>query len=98
MDLLQGLDTVSVLIITLTVAGVVELVKRAYEKDIRSIVTIIGASVAGAIITALVGGNYLAGFAFGLSASGLVTLAGYTGVKLVDDASKSDDNSTTSKG
>lgn len=97
MDLLQGLDSVSVLIITLTVAGVVELVKRAYDKDIRSIVTIVGASVAGAIITALVGGNYLAGFAFGLSASGLVTLAGYTGVKLINDTT-ADDKSITSKG
>ncbi len=72
------MDTVSIMA---SIAGVVELIKRAFDKDFRAVAIITGAGLAGAVLAPQVGGTWIAGLILGFGASGLVTVAGYIGGK-----------------
>lgn len=69
-----NLDPVTTAILLGMVAGVVELIKRAFEKDIKAVAIIIGAAAAGAITAALMSINPLIGAVVGLAASGYITI------------------------
>lgn len=69
-----NLDPVATAIILGMVAGAVELVKRAFEKDFKAVAVIIGAGVAGALSALLLSINPLIGAVVGLAASGYITI------------------------
>ena len=62
------------------VAGVIELIKRAFKKDWKAVCIIAGAGVTGALVCLAIGINPLIGAVVGLSASGFVTIAQNIGV------------------
>ena len=70
-----NLDPVVAVVITGMVAGVVELIKRAFKKDWKAVITILGAGITGALCIIPFGINPLFGAIVGLSASGYVTIA-----------------------
>lgn len=70
-----NLDPVATAVILGMVAGAVELVKRAFEKDFKAVAIIIGAGVAGALSALLLSINPLIGAVVGLAASGYITIA-----------------------
>ena len=69
------LDAVTVAILLGMVAGVVELIKRAFEKDWKAVAIIIGAGATGALTALAIAVNPLIGAVVGLSASGFITIA-----------------------
>lgn len=69
------LDAVTTAIILGMVAGVVELIKRAFEKDWKAVIIIAGAGIAGALTALLISVNPLIGAVVGLAASGYITIA-----------------------
>lgn len=69
------LDAVTTAIILGMVAGVVELIKRAFEKDWKAVLIIAGAGIAGALTALLISVNPLVGAVVGLAASGYITIA-----------------------
>lgn len=75
MDILSGIDATSAAILLGMVAGVVELVKRAFDKDWRAVITIIGAGLVGALVSLGIAVNPLLGAVIGLAASGYITIA-----------------------
>lgn len=70
-----NLDPVTTAILLGMVAGVVELIKRAFKKDWVAVATIIGAGVAGALTALALAINPLIGAVVGLAASGFITIA-----------------------
>lgn len=56
------------------VAGVVELIKRLFEKDWKAVAIILGAGVTGALTALLIAINPLIGAVIGLAASGYITI------------------------
>lgn len=70
-----NLDPVVAIVITGMVAGVVELIKRAFKKDWKAVITILGAGITGALCIIPFGINPLFGAVFGLASSGFVTIA-----------------------
>lgn len=74
MEVLE-LDPVITFIMLGMVAGVVELVKRAFAKDWKAAAIIIGAGLAGGLTALLFSINPLAGIVVGFAASGYVTIA-----------------------
>lgn len=68
------LDPVVAAILLGMVAGVVELIKRAFEKDWKAVAIIIGAGAAGALTALLVSVNPLIGAVIGFAASGYITI------------------------
>jgi len=70
-----NLDPIVAVVITGMVAGVVELIKRAFKKDWKAVITILGAGITGALCIIPFGINPLFGAIIGLSASGYVTIA-----------------------
>lgn len=75
MDNILGLDAMTAVILTGLVMGAVELVKRLFDKDWRACAIILGAALVGGVSGLLLGITVLQGIAFGLAASGYVTLA-----------------------
>ena len=69
------LDAVTVAILLGMVTGVVELIKRAFEKDWKAVAIIIGAGATGALVGLAIAINPLIGAVVGLSASGFITIA-----------------------
>ena len=69
------LDPVVAVIMLGMVAGVVELVKRLFDKDWRATAIIVGAAAAGALTALLLSVNPLIGAVVGFAASGYVTIA-----------------------
>lgn len=69
------LDAVTVAILLGMVAGVVELIKRAFEKDWKAVAIILGAGVTGALVGLAIAINPLIGAVVGISASGFITIA-----------------------
>lgn len=69
------LDAVTVAILLGMVAGVVELIKRAFEKDWKAVAIILGAGATGALTALAIAVNPLIGAVVGLSASGFITIA-----------------------
>lgn len=74
MDILSGIDATSAAILLGMVAGVVELIKRAFDKDWRAVITIVGAGLVGALVGLGIAINPLLGAVIGLAASGYITI------------------------
>lgn len=70
-----NLDAITTAILLGMVAGVIELIKRAFDKDWRAVAIIIGAGVTGALVGLLISVNPLIGAVVGLAASGYITIA-----------------------
>lgn len=68
------LDAVTAAILLGMVAGVIELIKRLFDKDWRAAAIIAGAGVTGALVGLLISVNPLIGTVVGLAASGYVTI------------------------
>lgn len=68
------LDAVTTAILLGMVAGVIELIKRAFDKDWRAVAIILGAGVTGALVGLLISVNPLIGAVVGLAASGYITI------------------------
>lgn len=75
MELLQTLEPMTALILLGMVAGVVELIKRAFDKDWRAVAIIIGAGLVGSLVGLALGANPLMGAVIGFAASGYITIA-----------------------
>lgn len=69
------LDPVSTAILLGMVAGVVELIKRAFKKDWKAVCIIAAAGITGTLVGFAIGINPLIGAVVGLAASGFVTIA-----------------------
>lgn len=69
-----GLDPMTVAILLGMVAGVIELIKRAFEKDWKAVAVITGAGITGLLVGWLIGINPLIGAVVGLAASGYITI------------------------
>lgn len=69
------LDAVTIAILLGMVAGVVECIKRAFEKDWKAVAIIIGAAATGALVGLAIAINPLIGAVVGLAASGYITIA-----------------------
>lgn len=69
------LDAITTVILLGMVAGVIECIKRAFEKDWKAVVIILGAGAAGAVTAILLAINPLIGAVVGLAASGYITIA-----------------------
>ena len=70
-----NLDPVIAAILLGMVAGVVECIKRAFEKDWKAVAIIIGAGVTGALTALAIAVNPLIGAVVGFAASGFITIA-----------------------
>lgn len=70
-----NLDAITTAILLGMVAGVVELIKRAFEKDWKAVAIILGAGVAGSLTALALAINPLIGAVVGLAASGFITIA-----------------------
>lgn len=70
-----GLSTLATVVLTGLVAGGVELIKRAFDKDWRSVATIITAALIGGLGGLVFGVQFLVGMVFGLATSGYITIA-----------------------
>lgn len=75
MELIGALEPLTAAILLGMVAGVVELIKRAFDKDWRACATILGAGITGALCALALGVGALMGAVIGLSASGFITIA-----------------------
>lgn len=69
------LDAVTTAILLGMVAGVVELIKRLFEKDWKAVAIIAGAGATGALVGWAITINPLIGAVVGLAASGFITIA-----------------------
>ncbi len=67
--------------LSFAVIGIIELIKRLFDKDFRTAAIIAGAAVAGALLSSQVGTTWFQGALVGLAASGVVTAASYFGGK-----------------
>lgn len=82
MENILGLDGTTAVILTGLVMGTVELIKRLFDKDWKAAAIIAGAAVVGGICGMFLGITVLQGIAFGLAASGYITLAQNMGKEL----------------
>lgn len=76
-----GLSTLATAVLTGLVTGIVELIKRIFDKDWRAVATIIAAALVGGAGGLVFGVNFLIGMVFGLAASGYITIAQNIGKK-----------------
>lgn len=81
MEDILGLDTTTALILTGLVMGGVELVKRLFKKDWKAVAIICTSAVIGGIAGTILGILPLQGIAYGLAASGYITLVQNIGTK-----------------
>lgn len=70
-----GLSALATVVLTGLVAGGTELIKRIFDKDWRTVVTIIVAALIGGLGGLVFGVQFLVGMVFGLAASGYITIA-----------------------
>lgn len=70
-----NLDPVVAAILLGMVAGVVELIKRLFEKDWKAVAIILGAGITGALVGLAISVNPLIGAVIGFAASGYITIA-----------------------
>ena len=70
-----NLDPVTAAILLGMVAGVVELIKRAFDKDWKAVCIIAGAGATGALVGLAITINPLIGAVVGFAASGFITIA-----------------------
>lgn len=76
-----GLDAMTAVILTGLCMGVVELIKRLFDKDWKASVTIVACAVVGGLAGLAMGITVLQGIVFGLAATGYITLAQNVGKK-----------------
>lgn len=74
MEEILGLDAMTALILTGLVMGASELVKRLFAKDWKAAVTIAVSATIGGVAGPMLGITALQGIAYGLAASGYITL------------------------
>lgn len=74
-----GLSALATAVLTGLVAGGTELIKRLFDKDWRTAVTIVVAALIGGLGGLVFGVNFLVGMVFGLAASGYITIAQHIG-------------------
>lgn len=84
MEELFGLDAMTAIILTGLVMGGVELLKRLFDKDWKAAIIIAVSAIIGGIAGAILGILPLQGMAFGLAASGYITLAQNIGKRSTD--------------
>lgn len=65
--------------LSFAVVGVVELIKRVFDKDYKTAAIIAGAAAVGALGGFAVGIPWIAGLVIGLEGSGVITAASYIG-------------------
>lgn len=70
-----NIDPIVAAILLGMVSGVVELIKRLFEKDWKAVAIILGAGITGALVGLLVAINPLMGAVIGFAASGYITIA-----------------------
>lgn len=70
-----NLDPISAAILLGMVAGVVEMIKRAFDKDWKSVAIIVGAGITGCLVGLAISINPLIGAVVGLASSGFITIA-----------------------
>lgn len=75
MELLQTLEPMTAIIMLGMIAGIVELIKQAFDKEWRACVIIIGAGITGALTALALGASPLMGAVVGFAASGYITIA-----------------------
>lgn len=74
MEIFQ-LEPITAVILLGMVAGVVELIKRLFEKDWRAVAIIAGAGITGALVALPLNINPLIGAVVGFASSGFITIA-----------------------
>ena len=84
MQELLGLDAMTAVILTGLVMGGAELIKRLFDKDWRAAAIIASSAVVGGLAGMSLGITVLQGIAFGLAASGYITLAQNIGKKAME--------------
>ena len=78
----NNIDPVALAALGLAVIGIVELIKRLFDRDFRAAVIIGGSAVVGAVFAPYAGDiSWFSGMLVGLQASGLVTTISYFGNK-----------------
>lgn len=78
----SNIDPLALAALTFAVAGVVELLKRLFDKDWRTAAVIAVSAVAGAVLAPQAGDiTMFTGALVGLSASGLITTVSHFGSK-----------------
>ena len=82
MENVFGLDAMTALILTGLVMGGAELIKRLFDKDWRAAAIIASSAVIGGLAGMSLGITILQGIAFGLAASGYITLVQNIGKKV----------------
>ena len=70
-----NIDPIVAAILLGMVSGIVELIKRFFEKDWKAVAIILGAGITGALVGLLVAINPLMGAVIGFAASGYITIA-----------------------
>ena len=81
MEEILGLDAFTALILTGLVMGASELIKRLFNKDWMAAITITVSAIIGGVAGAILGLMPLQGIAYGLAASGYITLVQNIGSK-----------------
>lgn len=81
MEFLTELDPAIAILLIGFVSGVVELIKRVFDKDYRAAVIIVSAGVAGLVGSLFLGVNLITGIAAGFATSGYITIAQNIGKK-----------------
>ena len=76
-----GITGFAAVVLTGLVAGVVELIKRLFNKEWQAALTIALAAVVGGLGALYIGTDFLAGVVYGLGASGLITILQNIGTK-----------------
>lgn len=74
MELFQ-IEPVASIILLGMIAGVVELIKRAFKKDWKAVAIIAGAGLTGALVALPLGIAPLIGAVVGFASSGFITIA-----------------------
>lgn len=70
-----GLSSLATVVLTGLVAGGTELVKRVFDRDWRTVATIIVAAIIGGLGGLVFSADFLVGMVFGLASSGYITIA-----------------------
>ena len=83
MELLQTLEPMTAIIMLGMIAGVVELIKQAFNKEWRACVIIIGAGITGTLTALALGADPLMGTVVGFAASGYITIAQNVGKEAI---------------
>lgn len=78
-----NIDPTTTVILLGMVAGVIELIKRAFKKDWRAVAIIAGAGITGALVAIPLGLDILVGAVVGFASSGFITLAQNIGKEAV---------------